>query len=281
MNDLTLAAVSYLAEGFHLLALTGKRPNPKYHESWDWDNSIHGIPESEQDEAALAAVFADHTTTGVSILIPQHVLVADIDTDAAAELYLDLAGVVPETRTARTPNGLHVWFWAPGADASVWLGDRTLLFKGFGGYVAAPPSRHFDEAGKEDGVYMWLPDARYEPLPVGIEEAIRDTRAMEGLQSAYASVPREKNLVLLMEDNRWTWKGYGITDITGLCRAIIDAPEGNQNNMIAWAAMQARDEGVPYDLAMPQLLAAALEGNHPEHRARATIKGAYKRRARD
>jgi len=280
MNDLALAAVGYLAEGFHLLALHGKRPNPKYHETWDWDNSIHGIPESEDDEAALAAVFADPSTTGVAILIPQHVLVADIDTDAAAELYLDLAGVVPETRTARTPNGLHVWFWAPGADASVWLGDRTLLFKGFGGYVAAPPSRHFDEKGEEDGVYMWMPDARYEPLPKGIEDAIRDARAVDGLQSAYAATPREKNLVLLMENRRWAWKGYGVVDITGLCKAIIDAPEGNQNNMIAWAAMQARDEGVPYDLAMPQLLAAALEGNHPEHRARATIKGAYKRRSR-
>lgn len=278
MNDLALAAVGYLAEGFHLLALHGKRPNPKYHESWDWDNSIHGIPESEEDEAALAAVFADRTTTGVAILIPQHVLVADVDTEDAAAMFMRLAGEMPNTRTARTPNGLHMWFWEPGADASVWLGDRVLLFKGFGGYVAAPPSRHFDEAGKEDGVYMWMPDARYEPLPAGIENALNARKALD----ATVPVPfdREKNLVLVMRDRRWTWKGYAYTDISGLCKAIIEAPEGNQNNMIAWAAMQARDEGVPFDLAMPQLLAAALEGNHPEHRARATIRGAYKRGAR-
>jgi hypothetical protein len=69
-------------------------------------------------------------------------------------------------------------------------------------------------------------------------------------------------------------------NLDGLCRAIREAPDGNQNNMIAWAAMQARDEGVPFESAMPQLLAAAIEGGHPERRARTTIKGAYKRVAR-
>lgn len=279
MNDLTIAAVAYLAEGFHLLALKGKRPNPNLHASWDWENSIHGLPESPEDEAALDRAFDYFLsgTTGVAILIPPHVLVADIDTEEAADLYMSLAGELPNTRTARTPNGLHVWFWAPGANSSVWLGDRVLLFKGFGGYVAAPPSRHFGEDGKEDGVYEWMPDARYEPLPEKIEEAIRHRKALDRLQSPYANVEREKNLVPLMKDGHWTWRGYGVTDITGLCKAITEAPDGNQNNMIAWAAMQARDEGVPFDVAMPQLLAAAIAGNHPEHRARATIRGAYKR----
>lgn len=282
MHDLTRAAIAYLAEGHHLLALKGKRPNPNFHESWDWDNSIHGLPESDEDVEALDRVLSHRSTTGVAILIPQHMLVADIDTEEAADLFMGLAGDLPDTRIARTPNGLHVWYFAPGADGSVWLGDRALLFKGFGGYVAAPPSRHFNEDGVEDGVYTWLGEwgGPFDYLPDGIERALRDRKVIDGMQSAYAGVEREKNLVPIIVDGRWTWKGYGITDITGLCRAIIEAPDGNQNNMIAWAAMQARDEGVPFDIAMPQLLAAALEGNHPEHRARATIRGAYKRSPR-
>lgn len=281
MNDLTIAAVAYLAEGFHLLALKGKRPNPNLHASWDWENSIHGLPESPEDEAALDRAFDYFLsgTTGVGILIPQHVLVADIDTEEAAALYMDLAGALPETRVSKTPNGLHVWFVAPGADQSVWLGGRTLLFKGFGGYVAAPPSRHFDEAGHEDGVYTWVGEwaGPYDFLPERVERAIRDTRAMDRLDSAYKDVPRERNLVPIMVDGSWTGKGYGVTDITGLCKAIINAPDGNQNSVIHWAACVCLEEGVPFNITMEQLLAAAIEGNHPEHRARATIAGVYKR----
>lgn len=283
MNDLTLAALAYLGEGHHLLALKGKRPNPAIHAKWDWDNSIHGLPENEDDEAALDRVFDYFLsgTTGVAILIPQHVLVADIDTEDAAVLYRSLAGDIPDTRVSRTVNGIHAWFWAPGADSSVWLGDRALLFKGFGGYVAAPPSRHFTDEGKEDGVYTWIGGwtGPYEALPDGIEQAIRATRAMEKLDSAYASVPRERNLVPIMVDGRWSGRGYGVSDITGLCKAITDAPDGNQNSVIHWAACVCLEEGVPFNITMEQLLAAAIAGNHPEHRARATIAGVYKRGA--
>lgn len=281
MNELAQAAVEYLHADMHLLALTGKRPNSRYHETWDWDNSIHGMPLTLADTEALKEVFTHPTTTGIAILIPEHVLVADVDTEAAATLFTELAGDIEtwETRTSRTPNGLHLWYLAPGANSTVWVGDRTLLFKGFGGYVAAPPSRHFDENGVEDGVYTWLGD--WQPvdwLPEGIRERIKFERALAGdpieqKKHPIWSVPLDAN-------GHWTWKGWSYYSIEGLCKAIREAPDGNQNNMIAWAAMQARDEGVPFESAMPQLLAAAIEGGHPEHRARTTIRGAYKRAAR-
>jgi hypothetical protein len=280
LNDLSIAALDYLGAGMHILALTGKRPNSKFHETWDWDNSIHGTPESPEDEEALESVFRDKTTTGIALLIPPHVLVADVDTEEAATLFTQLAGEPSEweTRTSKTPNGLHLWYLAPGADGSVWLGGRTLLFKGFGGYVAAPPSRHFDEQGNFDGVYTWLGDwAVLDWLPDGIAERLKVHEAW----TTTSRKPEEQRIFTEFEffpNKRFAVNR--VNNLEGLCRAIETAPDGNQNNIIAWAAMQARDEGVPFESAMPQLLAAAIAGGHPEHRARTTIRGAYKRTRR-
>lgn len=284
MSDLTLAASEYLSAGMHILALTGKRPNTAYHETWDWDNSIHGTPETDEDLAGLKDVFTDPTTTGIALLIPQHFLVADVDTPEAAALFQELAGTDPnewETRTARTTNGLHLWYWAPGADRNLWVGGRTLLFKGFGGYVVAPPSAHFNAKGEQDGVYTWLGD--WEPvdwLPDGIAERIKFQQALQNRNPA--TLP-EGGLYLVPEMDergRWTRRGWGRWNLDGLQRVIREAEEGNQNNIIAWAAMTARDKGVPLEVAMKTLLDAALEGHHPERRARATIWGAYKRAER-
>ena len=99
VNDLTEAALGYLRLEMHLLALTEKRPNPRYHSKgeddevgWSWDKSIHGWPETDADLHALEEVFTHPSTTGVAILIPMHVLVADVDTEEAAVLFAELAG---------------------------------------------------------------------------------------------------------------------------------------------------------------------------------------------
>lgn len=282
MNNLAQAALDYLHAGMHILALTGKRPNTAYHETWDWDNSIHGTPETIGDAEALRQVFTDPTTTGIAILIPENVLVADVDTEAAAALFLELTGTDEwETRSARTTNGMHLWYLTPGAASNVWIGGRTLLFKGFGGYVVAPPSAHFDGKGQQDGVYTWMGD--WHPidwLPDGLAERIRIERALVNTEPVRTRDGGAVLWVPLDDEGHWTGKGWSVWKLEGLCRAIREAPDGNQNNMIAWAAMQARDEGVPFEVAMPQLLAASIEGGHPENRARTTIRGAYKRSRR-
>lgn len=269
-------AIGYLIRGHHLIVLAGKRPHPAYHEQWSWENSIHGVPETPEEFDALDRVLLDPTVTGIGILIPQHVLVADVDTEEAAVLFAALADGMPSTVTAQTPKGLHVWFQAPGADGSRWIGGRTLLFKGFGGYVAAPPSAHFDSNGVQDGVYTWI-----SPFEVGMDFLPARIEAELARQSELKALsPNRKGETGTHAVVNWPLI-YQVANLDGLCRAIREAPDGNQNNMIAWAAMQARDEGVPFDVAMPQLLEAALQGNHPRHRAEATIRGAYKRGARD
>lgn len=293
MPDLIPAALDYLAAGHHLLALTGKRPNPRYHAKpeedgvpgWSWDRSIYGLPESDEDIEAFKEVFTHPSTTGIALLIPEHVLVADVDSEPAAQLFRHLAGSDPlDTRTSKTPNGYHIWFLAPGADQSVWLGNRSLLFKGYGGYVAAPPSDHFDDEGNIDGTYAWIGD--WEPidwLPEGIDAYIKQMREnarpepnKEDGRRLILKVTGAKPVSIFSDRVEWAMEW----NLAGLASAIINAPEGNQNAMIAWAAMVAQEEGVPYDTAMAVLLDAALLGNHPRKRAVATIRGVYQRRGR-
>lgn len=75
----------------------------------------------------------------------------------------------------------------------------------------------------------------------------------------------------------YRWDKVWDFNTVGLERAIESAPDGNQNSVIHWAACVCRDEGVPADVAMERLLAAAKRGNHPRKRAYDTIRGAYKR----
>ncbi len=291
MNELAQAAIDYLGRGHHLLALHGKRPNPRYHSrpdpdsdepGWSWEKSIHGVPDTIEEANALKDIFEDPTTTGVAILIPEHNLVADVDTDEAATLFLELGGHLDDTVCAKTTKGYHVWYLAPGAAASVWLGGRTLLFKGFGGYVAAPPSRHFtdDTLTEQDGVYTWISDfdEGIGDLPDEMRERIRISHALDTTREQ--GTKAGPSIGVGFTAGRFDGRLWAEWPLDGLCKAIREAPDGNQNNMIAWAAMQARDEGVPYEVAMPKLLQASIDGGHPKHRALTTIRGAYKRRSR-
>lgn len=295
MTDLADAAVDYLRAGLHILALTGKKPNARVHgESWSWDESFWGTPRDE-DIPQIERSFNEYGTTGIAILIPPEFLVADVDTDRAAQLLLDLGFEVnDETVSAKTKNGLHIWFWCPGADRNRWLGDgqqpdpgRTLLFKGLGGYVVAPPSLHFDADGEVDGSYEWV-----NPLVVGgvpqMPNAIPPTARERFKRDDLWAKDRTENKVAVssftvqpVEGLKWwQWTKTWEYQTEGLERAIIGAADGNQNNIIHWAAMTCAEEGVPYEVAMERLLAAAVKGNHPRQRARDTIRGAYKVRAR-
>jgi len=284
MSDLSEAALDYLLAGLHILALDGKKPNPKVHgEHWSWDDSFHGVP--QLDEAALVAGAFDRST-GIAILIPEHFLVADVDTEEAAELLLELGWEANDaTVAAKTKNGVHVWFYAPGADRNRWIGNRTLLFKGFGGYVVAPPSKHFDAAGNVDGEYSWarplveggtlyLP----EEIPPKVMAKFNEADSYRELTQGEKQQVSSFNLIPVEGVPWFQWEKVWDYQTAGLERAIETAADGNQNNIIHWAALTAKEEGVPFEVAMERRLAAAKRGNHPERRARDTIRGAYKRR---
>ncbi len=296
MTDIQDAAFRYVSAGLHILALTGKKPNGRVHgESWSWDDSFHGVPKLDEQVAFNDCFSEAKGTTGIAILIPEHFLVADVDSDRAAQLLLDLGWKhEPKSIIAKTKNGLHVWFYWPGADRNRWVGDgeqpdpgRTLLFKGFGGYVVAPPSLHFAEDGTVDGTYEWVRSlvsssaTLYEPddLPAGVVEKFKMADLFD------ATKPDKDTMTTFTMEPQdgvpwWAWPKTWDYQTSGLEKAIETAADGNQNNIIHWAAMTCREEGVPYEIAMERLLAAAVKGGHPRQRARDTIKGAYKRAPR-
>jgi hypothetical protein len=291
------AAVEYVSAGLRILALTGKKPNARVHgESWSWEDSFWTADLLNSDERiTIEQMFAEEKgTTGIAILIPPDFLVADVDSDRAAALLMELGFEAhPDTIVAQTKNGLHIWFWHPGADRNRWLGDgqqpdpgRTLLFKGLGGYVVAPPSLHFDRDGVVDGSYSWgtpLVVAGRIFMPDPIPQKIVDRFAAEDQFAATQPAKEEMTTFhLVPEEGKpwWQWAKVWHYALEGLERAIETAADGNQNNMIHWAALTAREEGVPYEVAMERLLAAAERGNHPRNRARDTIRGAYKRPVR-
>jgi hypothetical protein len=297
-----MAALEYMRAGLHVLALHHKQPNGRVHgEHWSWDDSFWGDVTSPEEMAVLDRAFShDVGTTGIAILIPEGLLVADVDTDRAAALLKGLGWQATEDSiVAQTKNGLHVWFVAPGADRNRWLGDgrepdpnRTLLFKGFGGYVAAPPSLHFSTDGVQDGQYVWLDDsalvvggiARWpDSLPVEAAKRFTVQDQMSAMKDGAVGVREQAASweYVPVKGVPWhKWARVGTFNTVGLEQAIVNAADGNQNNCIHWAACVCRDEGVPFDVAMTRLLDAAIRGGHPKNRARDTIRSAYKRIAR-
>jgi hypothetical protein len=291
-TDLQTAAREYVSAGLHILALTGKRPNGRVHgESWSWDDSFHGTPTYVELEAFERAFSESQGTTGIAILIPPDFYVADVDTDRAAKLLLELGWEHHDDDiVALTKNGLHVWFWCAGADRNRWVGDgqepnpgRTLLFKGHGGYVVAPPSLHFADDGTVDATYEWVnsivaPVGLYMPsvLPEGVRQRFHRadqfnaTKPEKEAMTTFTMKPAD-GVPWYLWEKVWDYQ------TAGLERAIETAADGNQNAVIHWAACVCRDEGVPFELAMTRLLAAAIKGGHPRTRARDTIKGVYKR----
>lgn len=278
-NILRLAAAEYLRAGLEIIALSGKAPNGKFHPR-GLTQPISGTPEVDEDWVLLERVFDHEDTTGIGILIPEGMCVVDIDTDEAASVYTEYTlGDEPATAIARTRNGLHLWFIAPGFDRSRWLGP--LLLRGKGSYVVAPPSRHPDGGG-----YSWLDPLVVEGklwgldfLPGGIAGGLVDEERLAGRMLDRANRHREGGMPmeLVIDDGKY----WARPIITGLVRYVAQAPEGQRNSILAWASMTARDEGVSLDIAEEQLTAAAVRAGLPFREIRTTIRAAYRRGRRD
>ena len=281
MNDLALAAADYLRAGLSVIALSGKAPNSKYHPHGLLD-CISGVPDGDDDLTALEKVFGDAATTGVGVLIPAHTLVADVDSEESAILLTKYTkGETPDTAVALTRNGLHFWFLSPGADQSYWVGNKNLLLRGPGSYVAAPPSKHPD-----GGVYTWqeplVVDGRIRALdwlPDDLAAAVAGARL--GVEMGIARRNHVDSIT-----NHFTWrlepklKFIGTPVMDGILTAVREAREGNRNNLLAWAAMTLAEEGVSYDDAMTPLTDAAVKAGLDRQEIKITIKAAFKRVAR-
>jgi hypothetical protein len=255
--ELVEAGFAYLRAGLSIIALSGKAPNGAIHR--------HGLKEPfiVTDQSKFEAVSFDWSqacahpaTTGVGIVIPDHLCVVDIDGEEGAVALAGLIGsAVPDVPIARTANGLHLWFLSPHVVRSFPLAHK-LDMRGSGSYVAAPPSLHptgvrytWLDPILRDGVMWvdWLP----EPL-----EAIVTVRANP--------IPPARELVLP--------DANGGRSIEGLVKHLRGQEPGNRNAALYWAACCARDDGVALATALAELAPAA---GLPIREAARTIQSAY------
>lgn len=274
------AARMYLSAGLTILALRGKAPNTAFHSRGILD-AIHGVPETEEDEALLVHIFEAKTTTGIGIAVTYPYFVVDVDGEEGAKALRDILGTadISETPAALTGRGLHIWFADTTERRSMVLGEKLDL-KGVGGYVAAPPSLHPD-----GHVYRWLnplvDEWSGQVVPVmELPEKLERFLTVIAKTTAENTVERVPTYLWQLSFTDGVFrlhKEQADADMTGLAKAIISAPDGKQNSVIMWAAATAQEEGVPFDAAYPVLMQAARDGNHPEKRAHDTITGAYRR----
>ncbi|GEK03502.1 bifunctional DNA primase/polymerase [Streptomyces sp. 1-11] len=237
----------------------------------------HGIHDASRDPARIREMFeAARHATGYGIACgrpPHHLIGLDLDRDAEK----DVDGVwelrrlcarqgiaVPRTVIIRTPRGgYHAWWTGP---ADVKVPNRAgqlgpgIDVRGFGGYLVGPGSRG------ARGLYTLASDpsdVTVRPIP---EQLLQ-------LMTADKERPRRTggapvNLSLM----------GGGRSLVGLVRCVLDAPQGQRNNRLFWAACKAFEHAaagrLDADQAEHALMQAAAEIGLPDKEAEATLKSA-------
>lgn len=272
------AAADYLTRGLAVIALTGKTPNVRLHKRGLYD-ALRGAPETAEDYQFIAGFFRHPDTTGIGILAGEPYVVVDIDGEEGAQQWRDLAGdqYMPDRWVAKTGRGLHLWF-APGLDLLVpsgegFVGPGTLKMgpkldlKGYGGYVAAPPSRHPD-----GHTYEWLipPDGAPMEAPAALQKELRDH--IFDLQGKIAA----KNIRSKAWGPRYVEGDtvfYAQPGHDALIKGMTTAEEGNRNAYLHWAAATLSEEG-GQDEDFEALYEAALANGLTKEETVRTIKSA-------
>jgi len=135
-------ALSYAARGWHVIPLepSGKKPITK-----------NGSKDATTSESQIQKWWAQWPTANIGLATGHCFFVVDIDGPLGAQWAED--NDLPQTLTARTSRGCHLYYSLP-ADFTVANSTGTLSegvdVRGIGGYVVAPPSVH--ESGF---VYHW------------------------------------------------------------------------------------------------------------------------------
>lgn len=267
MSAVLDAALDYaFNRGLRVIALSGKQPNGRVHP--------HGLKDAlsaAEPATAFDAAFAHASTTGVGILTGMPYYVVDIDGEEGARAWMEMVGeeeFIPDRWVARTGRGLHLWVGSAYRFPTARLADK-LDFKGEGGYVAAPPSRHPD--GHE---YEWLlpPSPVLPPLemPLSLERLLlRRQREQEAKMVSRRAVRLQARRPL--EDGVL----YAVATFGGIIDRVRAEPEGNRNAVLYWAARTMVEEGAD-DEDLEELLNAAIESGLQRRESRLTIRSAVR-----
>jgi Bifunctional DNA primase/polymerase, N-terminal/AAA domain/Primase C terminal 1 (PriCT-1) len=165
LTKLGEAALIYARDGWPVFPcrLRGKEPL-----------TDHGLKDASRAEEVIREWWTIYDEANIGHPTGQHV-VLDVDGPEGEKALAALEsehGPLPETLTARTGRGRHLYFAANGTllrNSAGKLGPQ-LDIRGEGGYVIIPPSIH--PFGRQ---YEWLkPDAKIAPLPAWIAASLAE-----------------------------------------------------------------------------------------------------------
>jgi hypothetical protein len=214
----------------------------------------HGFFDASTDVEQLTRWWLEEYPRAlIGMPVPEGHVVVDVD-DFDAFDDLDRRDLeVPDTLTAATPRGEHLWYLSP---LGVHIRPKVGVIphadlRGPGSYVIVPPSPG----------YRWI--VLSDSLPFLDEGIVRLTRPRKPI-------------------SRPAWPQASLaprSDLAPLSRALRTERVGNRNALLHWAANRARDDGVPEAVAEPILLDAFLADEPTDNRereGRATIRSAYR-----
>ncbi|MFB6775567.1 bifunctional DNA primase/polymerase [Streptomyces sp. NPDC056337] len=265
--------------GFHVIPLSVRKlpairsPHDKGHScKGECGQFGHGIHDASSDPARIRAMFdvARHAT-GYGIACgraPHHLIGLDLDRKNGVDgvwelrkLAADRGIAVPRTVIIATPSGgYHAWWTGPD-DVKVpnRAGHlaRGVDVRGSGGYLVGPGSR------SAAGVYTLASDPNevvVQPIP----------RQLLALMTATSTPPQAAR--------PFTGRVSGGRTLVGLVRVVLDAPQGQRNSRLYWAACKAFEHAgaglFPADSAHDALTQAAAAVALPDNEAAATIASA-------
>lgn len=211
----------------------------------------HGLYDATTDAGQVSEWLARYPGCNWGIRPPVGVLVLDVDPRNGGDVELrkleEQHGTLPTTLTAQTGSGgLHLWLSYNGpARGKLCTGVDVKTNKG---YLVAPPSTHIC-----GGTYFWLDQSPAAYAPQWVKDRMNPPVRHQ--------VPRP---------------GGGGRSLDHLVKFVADAPEGQRNQRLYWAACRAHEKGLD-----PSALVDAAVGAGLVHMAAvATVKSAANRAPR-
>lgn len=224
----------------------------------------HGVHDATTDPKRLDELFdAAPYATGYGIACGrgnEPLLGVDLDRKNGVDGVASLATLaeqhgfeVPETAVIATPSGgLHLWFTGPaGAPVRNSAGKLGpgIDVRGYGGYLVGPGS------WTPKGIYRFVEQRPAAELP-------------DALLSLMLPPPMVRRTPVYVPGPR---RGAALV---GLVKFVLEAPEGELNNRLYWAACRAYETGVDAAAVGRALVSAAASLGHPEHAAERTVSSA-------
>ncbi len=235
----------------------------------------HGVLDASADVRRVAAWWRRWPHANIGLATGGVLDVCDVDSNAGLRRVLDVLDVVrPAGPVVRTGHGWHLWM-AGGLPSRIgFLPD--VDWRGAGGIVVAPPSRH-PSGARYEFTQLWTPDVPLPPCPEVLRRLV---------------IPAPVMLVPLVRAEIGDADRYAKAALDGEVRRVLDAPRplmrgrnrvraGGRNNALNVAAFRmgqlaADSGGLDANVVWPRLMDAAVSAGLRPAEAQRTIASGWR-----